>query len=91
MDDAIALEGARAQHVCVVQVAAQDLRAPVGDGLGRGVRACQPDNLVTGTDELGDDGRADPAGSAGDEDAHRRLLGCLPVKRMCGVTAAAGT
>jgi hypothetical protein len=71
MDDAVAVEGTGAQHIDVVQVAAQHLGAQVGHGLGGGVRAGQPEDLVTGADEFGDDGRADPAGGAGDEDAHK--------------------
>jgi len=39
VDDAVAVEGAGAQHVGVVQVAAQHLGAHVGDCFGGGVRA----------------------------------------------------
>ena len=39
VDDAVAVEGAGAQHVGVVQVTAQHLGAHVGDCLGGGVRA----------------------------------------------------
>ena len=39
MDDAVAVEGTRAQHVGVVQVTAQNVGAHVGDCLGGGVRA----------------------------------------------------
>ena len=39
VNDAVAVEGAGAQHAGVVQVAAQDIGAHVGDGLGGGVRA----------------------------------------------------
>ena len=70
VDDAVDVEGAGAQRVGVVQVAAQDIGAHVGDCFGGGVRAGQPENLVAGTDEFGDDGRADPAGCACDEDMH---------------------
>ena len=56
MDDAVAVEGTGAQHVGVVQVAAQYLGAHVGDGFGGGVRAGQPEDLVAGADEFGDDG-----------------------------------
>ena len=53
-------------------IAAQHLGAQGGDCLGGVVRAGEPEDLVAGPDELGDDGRADPAGRAGDEDAHGR-------------------
>ena len=39
-------------------------------GVGRGIRASEPDDLMSGADQLGDGGRADPAGCSGDEDAH---------------------
>ncbi len=39
---------------------------------GGGVGAGEPDDLVAGGEQLGDDGRADPAGGAGDEDTHGR-------------------
>ena len=39
VDDAVAVEGAGAQHAGVVQVAAQHLGAHAGDGCGGGVRA----------------------------------------------------
>ena len=39
MNDAVAVEGASAQHAGIVQVAAQHLGAHVGDCFGGGVRA----------------------------------------------------
>ena len=43
------------------------------DGIGAG----QPRDLVPRADELGDDGRADPAGRASDENPHEKLQGSL--------------
>ena len=58
VDDAVAVEGPGAQDGGVVHVAAQHLGAKVGDRLGGGVRAGQPEDLVPGTDEFG--ARAEP-------------------------------
>jgi len=54
----------------VVHVTATAPWRQVGDRLGGGVRAGQPDDLVPGTDDSGTRADADPARSAGDEDAH---------------------
>ena len=61
-----------AQGVEVVERAAMHLRPGGGEGSGRGVRAGQPDDLMAGADELGNDGGADPAGRSGDEYAHEK-------------------
>jgi hypothetical protein len=91
VDDAVAVERPGPQRAGVVQVAAQHLGAQVGDRLGGGVRAGQPEDLVACADELGDDGRADPAGSAGDEDAHGRSpLSCWAMRKVRGAGVAAG-
>ena len=45
------------------------------EGSGRGIRAGQPDDLMARADELGNDGGADPAGRAGDENAHEKPPG----------------
>ena len=59
-----------AQPVEVVEVAAPDLD-PAGRELARrGVGAREADDLVAGGEQLGDDGRTDVTGRAGDEDAH---------------------
>ena len=73
MDDAVGRRGARAQAVEVVEVAALDLGAGGLDGGGRRVRAGEADDLVARSDELGDDGRADETGCAGDENTHEAL------------------
>jgi hypothetical protein len=46
------------------------LGAGRGDGGRRGIGAGESDHLVTGADELGDDGGTDEAGCASDEDPH---------------------
>jgi hypothetical protein len=58
------------QAVEVVKTAPVYLGSGVGERSGRGIRAGQPEDLMARADELGDDGRADPAGRAGDENAH---------------------
>lgn len=70
VDDAVRVGGGGAEHVEVVQAAAAHLGAGRGDRGGSDVRASQTDHLVTGLEQLGDGGGADPATGAGDEDAH---------------------
>ena len=41
---------------------------------GRGVGAREPDDLMSRAEKFGDDGRADPAGRTGNEDAHGKHL-----------------
>ena len=50
-----------AQRVEVVEVAAENLGAHRGDGLGGGVGAGQADDLMAVAEELGDDGGGDVA------------------------------
>ena len=70
VDDPVGVGGRLGQAVGVVEV------APLHDGAGRlqPLRRCvgagQADHLVAGTEELRDDGRADPARCAGDKDSH---------------------
>jgi len=42
------------------------------EGSGRGGRAGEPGDLMARADELGDNGGADPAGRAGDKNAHTK-------------------
>jgi hypothetical protein len=44
-------------------------------GRGRGIRADETRDLVAGIDEVGNDGRADPTGRAGDKNTHENLQG----------------
>lgn len=75
VDHPVRRGGRGTQYVEVVDGAVDDLR-PRGGERGRGgVGAGQPDDLVSRVDEFGNDGGADPAGSAGHEDAHERPQG----------------
>ena len=56
----------------IIERAAVHLCSGRGEGGGRGIRASEPDDLMARADELGNDGRADPARRAGDEYAHEK-------------------
>ena len=73
VDDRVGADGPGPQGVQVVQIAAEHLGPQGGDGGGRRVGPGEPEDLVTSADELGDDGRSDPAGRPGDEYAHEQL------------------
>jgi AcrR family transcriptional regulator len=60
------------QTVEIVKRAAMDLGPGGGEGVSRGIRAGQPDDLMAGADELGNDSGADPAGRASDENTHEK-------------------
>jgi len=81
VDHAIRSGSCTAQGVEVVDRAALHLCPGGGEDSGRGIRASQPDDLMALADELGDDGVADPAGSAGDENTHE----IPPVSRVSSV------
>ncbi len=83
VDDAVALGRRGAQHVKIADIAAADLGAGGGDGLGGRVGAGEAEDLVIGCEQLGHDGGADPAGRAGDEYAHE-------IPPVGGATGAAG-
>jgi hypothetical protein len=72
VDDPVGRGRAGAQAVEVVQRAAVDLRPGGGDRGGRGIRAGEPEDLMARPDQLGDDGGADEAGRAGEENTHER-------------------
>ena len=61
VDHAVGLGGGGLQTVEVVEIAAADLGAERGDGLGGGVGAGQADDLVAVVEKLGDDGGGDVA------------------------------
>src|SRR6185503_8248009 len=72
VDHAVRGGGAGAQALGVLEIAAVDL-GPGGRERGGGaVGAGEADDLVARADELGNDGRTDEAGRAGDEYAHGR-------------------
>ena len=65
-----------AQHVEVIERAALHFGAGGAEGGGRRVRAGQPGDLMARIDELRNEGRANPARRAGDENSHENdLLG----------------
>jgi hypothetical protein len=70
MDHAVRRGGAAPQALEIIEGAATHLCAGRGEGGGRGIRAGEPGDLMARADQLGDDGGADPAGRAGDENAH---------------------
>jgi len=61
---------ADANGVEVVEVAAQHPYALGLEGFGGRVRSCQTGDVVTGGEEVVDDGGADPPGGPGDENVH---------------------
>ena len=61
MDDAVGLSGGGRQTVEVVEIAAADLGAHGGNGLGRSVGAGEADDLVAVVEKLGNDGGGDVA------------------------------
>ncbi len=69
-----ACAGSGAQDVQVGEGTAERGAAGGLDGLRGRVGAGQCQDGVAVGEELGDDGRADQAGAAGDEDSHRTLL-----------------
>jgi hypothetical protein len=64
MDDAIAVERARAQYLGIVQVASQHVGVRLGDGTRCGIRPGETEDLMTGGEKFGDDSRPDPTGRA---------------------------
>jgi len=61
MDDAVGLSGSGRQTVEVVEIAAANLGAHGGNGLGRSVGAGEADDLVAVVEKFGDDGGGDMA------------------------------
>jgi hypothetical protein len=74
MDDAIGLGRAAMQAVEIIKAAPMHLRPGGGERSRRSLRSGQPDDLMTCVDELGNNGRADPAGRASDEYTHENVL-----------------
>ncbi len=73
VDHAVGGGGRLAQAVEVVEVAAVHLGAHGRQGRGPVVRAGQADDLMSGLQQLGHDGRPDVARRAGDENSHDEL------------------
>jgi len=74
VDDAVRRGRTAAQAVEVVQGAAMNLGPGVRDQCGALIGASQPDDLVSGVDELSDDGGSDESARAGHEYAHDDCL-----------------
>jgi hypothetical protein len=70
VDHVIGRPGRTAQAAGIVKIAAMYPDPGLGEGSGRGVRAGEAGDLMARTDELGNKGGADPAGSASDKNAH---------------------
>jgi hypothetical protein len=87
MDDAVGACGRGPQPVEVGEVTAEHGGAQRGHRRGGRVGPGQAGDLVPGGDELGDDGRADVPGRAGNENPHSNLLGAR-VMRLSTVTVA---
>ncbi len=74
LDHAVGLRDAGPEHVEVRDPARQRLGAGLLDGPRRLVGAGQGEHGVAVAEQFGDDGGADGAGPAGDEDVHEELL-----------------
>ena len=70
----VRLAGAVAKAFEIVERAAMDLGAHGCEGLCSGLGADETEHLMARCDEFADDGGADKAGRAGDEDAHVKNL-----------------
>jgi hypothetical protein len=70
VNHAIRRPGRTAQAAGIVKIAATYPDPGPGQGSGRGVRAGEAGDLMARADELGNKGRADPAGRASDKNAH---------------------
>jgi hypothetical protein len=70
VDHAVGRGGPAAQAVEIVQRAALGLGAGRRQGFRGVIRPGKADDLVPGPDQLGNDGRPDESGRAGDEYAH---------------------
>ena len=72
MDDAVALVRAFAQGVEFLERPAVHFGTGRRERIGGRVGPRQTDDVMTGVDQFGDDGGADPTRCAGDEDAHEQ-------------------
>ncbi len=77
MDDAVGVRGRLGEPVEIVEVTAVHRGAARGNGRRGGVGPREADDVVSGGEQFGDDGRADMAGRAGDEDPHGELLAAV--------------
>src|SRR5207253_5326116 len=72
MDDAVALVSAFAQGVEFLERPAVHFGTGRRERIGGRVGPRQTDDVMTGVDQFGHDGRADPTRCAGDEDTHEQ-------------------
>lgn len=72
MDHPVGIGRRRAEAIEVVERAPPDLDASGRQGSGGTVGPCEADDGVAGAEELGNDGRADMAGAAGDKETHKQ-------------------
>lgn len=83
MDHAVRRGGRAAQDVEVVEASTDHRDAGLGQGVGGGIRTGESDDLVPCSDEVGNDGRSDPAGRAGDENTHVKRPPCAAGRHEC--------
>jgi len=74
VDDAVGVRGRLPEPVEVSEVTPVDHGAERGYRRGGGVRPGQAGDLVSGGDQVRDDGRGEMAGRAGDENTHEGSL-----------------
>ncbi len=75
VDDAVDVRGRGPQRAGILERAAGDAGAERGHHPGRAVGADEPDDVVAGGEQFGDDGGSDPARRPGHEYAHGDLQG----------------
>jgi hypothetical protein len=73
VDNSVGRFGPGPQARRILEAAAVDARAKPRDRGDVGLCSGQPDHLVSGPEQFGNDRRPDPAGCSGDEDAHDDL------------------
>jgi hypothetical protein len=81
VDDPVRERSAAAQAFEILEIAAMGLRSRRGKGRRSRIRAGEADYLVSRGDQFADDGRANEAGRAGDEDTHEKFsrFRCAPL------------
>ena len=75
VEDAVGGAGAGREAVEVRQLSAVNLGAEALEGLGGGIVACEPEDLMPGGEQLGDRGTTNEACGTCDKDTHDDLLG----------------
>ena len=83
MDHPIRLRNAALQALQILKGASMDFRARGGKTRGLLVRTAKAEHLMSGRDQILDDGRPDPPGRAGDEYAHETGLRISLETKVC--------